>query len=515
MNRDKKKDFKDPVPFIPEEHEKYEEYLRGADEDEAEEVKNFKLKRELIHHKQDVVSAAQGAVRSEMLQTVDQGYIEDETYLSQKEILQEIPIAIASRKFDFDLPNGPYHADITLNGRTILFGGEGGHFASFDWYKGNKFFELYPEDEVRDITFLFDDTLSAMATRKLVYIFDKQGVQIHELLDHKRPLFLSFLRNHWLLVSASENGRITYSDVTDGKTVAKLKTKRGAPTCMCHNRHNGVVLLGHSNGVVSFWTPNVEESVATVFTHPSPLTSIDVDFSGKKLATAGCDGSVKIWDMRNFDRLYSRSNDKFIASNVCFSATGILGVARGKRCEFFKEFNAKKPFLANTFKSTIKTMKFVTFDDFAICGLETGVSSVVVPGSGEPNIDSNVANPFATTEWRQEQEIRGLLDKIPYDMITMDADGPIHVGKPVDKQAERAKSLEKYRMVDAKNDEDKKHGTKAKRISMEQRIRMMKEEYNKQLIEEKMKKKEEENMTQEEEPVGPLARFKKAKQNKK
>lgn len=526
MSREKQNKIDRNEWFIPEDKEKYEDYLRGADDEEInDDVKNFQIKREIAHFKSDVAAAARSAVRSEMLQTVDAGYVEEDSFLSQKEILKEIPIAIASRKFDFDLPNGPYHADITLNGRTILLGGQGGHFASFDWYKGNKYFELYPEDEVRDVTFLHDDTLCAMATRKLVYIHDKQGIQIHELLDHKRPLFITFLRNHWLLVSASENARLTYSDVTDGKTVAKFKTERGVPSCMCHNRHNGIVLLGHSNGVVSFWSPNIEKPAATVFTHPSSLTAIDVDISGKKLATAGCDGSVRIWDMRNFDRIYSRSNSKYIASNVAFSATGVLGVARGSRCEFFKEYNAKKPFLASTFKSSVKSLKFVTFDDFAIVGLESGVSSVVVPGSGEPNIDSNVANPFATAEWRQEQEVRSLLDKIPYDMITMDAEGPIHVGKPADTQKERAKALEKNRMMKTKAEieANRKSGTKEKRISMEQKIRAMKEAYNKQLIEEKMKKvkkseedaEDGEKTLDVEEPSGPLARFKKAKMQKK
>ena len=501
--------------FIPEDKEKYEEYLRGADVDSDDEAKSFQLKREMVHHRSDVSAAARSAVRSEMLQTVEAGHVDDDTYLSQKAIMKEIPVAIASRKFDFDLPNGPYSADITLNGRSILMGGNGGHFAAFDWYKGNKFFEVFPEAEVRDVTFLYDDTLCAMATQKMVYIHDKQGIQIHELTDHKRPLFITFLRQHWLLVSASENGRIFYTDVTDGKTVAQLKTKRGRPACMCHNRHNGVVMLGHTNGVVSFWTPTSDEPVATVFTHPSPLTAIDVDISGKKMATAGCDGSVRIWDLRNFDRVYSRSNDKYIASDVAFSAKGVLGVARGSRTEFFKEFNAKKPFLASTFKSPIKTLKFVMFDDFAICGLENGISSVIVPGSGEPNIDSNVANPYATVEWRQEQEVRGLLDKIPYDMITMDTEGPIHVGKPADKQKERADQLNKHRMI-KEPEQSRKPGTKEKRISMEQKIRMMKEAYNKQLIDEKMKKKEKEkeNEGQPQEPSGPLARFKKAKESR-
>ncbi|KAH0794005.1 WD40-repeat-containing domain protein [Histomonas meleagridis] len=498
--------------FIPEEKEVYENYLRGADgnEEDLSEVKSLTVKRELVNNRNDFVRAARGAARSEMLKTVDKGYIQGDELLTQNQILDDIPIVIAARKFDFKLDNGPYRADITLNGRTILLGGSGGHFASFDWYTGKKFFELFPEGEVRDVTFLYDDTLSAMATNKLVYIHDKNGVQIHELLDHKKPLFITFLRQHWLLVSASENGRLVYSDVTDGKTVANIRTKRGRPNCMCYNRHNGVVSLGQGNGVVSFWTPNMAEPAATVFTHPAPLTSIDIDISGNKLATAGCDGTVKIWDMRNFDRIYSRTSD-FIASSVAFSATGVLAAARGTVVFFYKTYDAKNPFLKNNFNSPIKSLKFVTFDDFAICGLENGISSAVVPGSGEPNIDSNVANPYATKRWRQEQEVRGLLDKIPYDMITMEREGPFKVGRPIDKQMNRAKELEKHRMI--KKPEEHASGTKEKRLSMEKRIQMMKEEYNKQLLEKKMKQKEEEKEGKEEqEEDNPLSRFKKAKQ---
>jgi U3 small nucleolar RNA-associated protein 7 len=154
----------------------------------------------------------------------------------------------------------------------------------------------------------------------------------------------------------------------------------------------------------------------------------------------------------------------------------------------------------------------VTFDDFAVCGLEGGVSSVVVPGSGEPNIDSNVANPFATAEWRQEQEVRGLLDKIPFDMITMEQGGPIQVGRPKDRQKERAASLARHRMVKKTADEPKPAGVKEKRLSMEKRLMLMKQEYNRQKLDEKMKRVElEKQGIVPEEPTGPLARFAKAK----
>lgn len=41
-----------------------------------------------------------------------------------------------------------------------------------------------------------------------------------------------------------------------------------------------------------------------------------------------------------------------------------------------------------------------------------GFSTILVPGSGEPNFDSYVANPYASLRERREQEVAHLLDKL-------------------------------------------------------------------------------------------------------
>ena len=53
-------------------------------------------------------------------------------------------------------------------------------------------------------------------------------------------------------------------------------------------------------------------------------------------------------------------------------------------------------------------------------GHSNGVSTMLVPGSGEPNFDSYVADPYQRTRARQEQEVHQLIDKLQPDMIVLD-----------------------------------------------------------------------------------------------
>lgn len=65
-------------------------------------------------------------------------------------------------------------------------------------------------------------------------------------------------------------------DTSTGNIVVQHRTRMGPCDVMRQNPHNAVMCLGHANGVVSMWTPNISVPVVKLFTHyvsPSLLAS--------------------------------------------------------------------------------------------------------------------------------------------------------------------------------------------------------------------------------------------------
>lgn len=76
--------------------------------------------------------------------------------------------------------------------------------------------------------------------------------------------------------------------------------------------------------------------------------------------------------------------------------------------------------------SSITDIAFCPYEDVLGFGHDKGISSIVVPGSGEANFDAYEANPYQTKKQRQEAEVKGLMNKLQPDMIMLD---PTQIGK--------------------------------------------------------------------------------------
>lgn len=287
------------------------------------------------------------------------GLIETETALertwriTQDEIVGASNVAARDKRFSLSLPEfGPYAIDYTRNGRHLAIAGRKGHVGTFDWANSALHSELHLNETVRDIKWLHDESFYAVAQKKYVYIYDKQGLEVHQLRSHIEVNRMEFLPYHFLLAtivsrpglvgsflqggSSSHDcaqgnpGFLKYQDTSTGQLVAEHRTKLGSCDTMAQNAHNAFIHLGHQNGTVTLWSPSVSTAQVKLLAHSAPVSAIAVDPStmGHRMATAGIDGSVKIWDNRMWKCLNEYGLKK-PPKSLDWSQKGMLAVGWG------------------------------------------------------------------------------------------------------------------------------------------------------------------------------------------
>ena len=304
-----------------------------------------------------------------------------------------------------------------------MLGGERGHLALMDRLESQLHCELYVNESVRDVQFLHNHTMWAVAQHRYSYIYDKEGIELHRLKHHIDVRHLDFLPFHFLLVSGGNAGWLKYQDVSTGLLVAEHRTRLGPVQAMRQNPHNAVMHLGHTNGTVTLWTPNLSKAAVSVFTGPGAVQALAVDASGTYMATAGVNGCVRVWDLRTYKSLHST----FVYSrptSLDISQRGILAVGFGNHTNLYPRplhEHAPKPYMHHhTPGSAVRQVRFAPYDDVLCVGHEKGFVSLVVPGAGEPNFDSFVASPYETQRQMREREVQSLLEKIQPNLISLD-----------------------------------------------------------------------------------------------
>eukprot|EP01006_Ploeotia_vitrea_P036272 TRINITY_DN66002_c4_g1_i1.p1 TRINITY_DN66002_c4_g1~~TRINITY_DN66002_c4_g1_i1.p1 ORF type:complete len:579 (+),score=299.94 TRINITY_DN66002_c4_g1_i1:67-1803(+) len=406
-------------------------YRRGA-ASQFKGVRDKKLVTQLKSYEMHTERAVKAAAASEILLPSEQGTLQTENEMertwrvSQEEIKSSVDVRAASRAFDLKLDKfGPYNADFTRSGRHLLLGGRKGHLAILDWSKHDLQMELQVAETVRDVKWLHDETMFAVAQKKFVYIYDNVGTELHVLRHHIEPNRLEFLPYHFLLVSVGKNGRLSYHDTSTGQVVVQHRTSMGDCDVMCQNPYNAVILLGHTNGQVTMWTPNMSTPVVKMFTHRAKLTSIAVDRSGRYLTTAGMDAKVRVWDVRTYKELFAYNSRRPVTS-TSISQTGMLALGAGPHVHVWKDalrVKQKDPYMVHRLPgSLVRSARFCPFEDVLGLGHAKGFSTMLVPGAGQANFDTLEANPFQSTKQRREATVHRLLDKIQADMISLNPD---------------------------------------------------------------------------------------------
>ena len=420
--------------------QKEKKYIRqGSDDSKGAKsypkIGDKKMKSKFKRGMKKVHEATASAARAEVLHSEEAGYLEAEgmerTYRFRQEAIKEaVDLNTSQKAFSLHLKDtGPYDINYSRNGRYLALGGSKGHLAIVDSLNNKLVMEVDVQDRLQDIQFLHNETMLAVAQKKYAYIYDNSGIEIHCLKHHIEPTRLEFLPYHFLLVSAGRTGYIKWQDTSTGDLVYEARTKLGACSVLRQNPYNAVVCAGHSGGTVTMWSPTMSEPLVKMLCHRGPLTSIAIDRSGYYMVTTGLDSQMKVWDIRTFKEVHSYYTSR-PGSSLDISDRGLLSVGYGTYVQIWSDAlrtKAKSPYLRHDLKgSQVRSIRFRPFEDILGVGHDNGFSSLIVPGSGEPNFDAFEANPFQTTKQRREATVHSLLEKLQPDMIQLD---PTNVGR--------------------------------------------------------------------------------------
>ncbi|ORX39620.1 WD40-repeat-containing domain protein [Kockovaella imperatae] len=355
--------------------------------------------------------------------------------IGQGEIESAVGLSSRGKKFDLKFDGlGEYVVDYTRNGRHLAIASKLGHVATFDWQAGKLHSEIQLRETVRDIKFLQSESFYAVAQKKYVYIYDQDGVELHKLKQHIEPLHLEFLPYHYLLVSSGHAGYLKYHDVSTGTLLTQIPSRLGSPPSMTQNAHSGIIHLGHTNGTMTLWSPNMTTPHVKLLAHRGPVSCMAVDPSersaGRYTVTGGMDGMVKLWDGRMWGKEVKSWHLRNRPQTLSFSGRGMLAIGGKGGVTVYNDLHSGSsadsvpaPYLnLPTPSLTAHSAKFCPFDDILAVGHSRGISSLLVPGSGEPNFDSGELDVFESRTRRREREVRGVLDKIRPELITLDTE---------------------------------------------------------------------------------------------
>lgn len=409
-----------------------EKYSRGPSRIKKTNIQTKFFKSKFGRQEKNFNYAIKQSARAEILLNEDDGYLipdegEETTEFTQDDIKQNVDIASATKSFKLNLSEfGPYSINYTRNGRHLLMGGRKGHIAALDWVSKKLYCEFSVMEEIHDVKWLHLETLFAVAQKNWVHFYDNKGTEIHCVKRMHNVNQLEFLPYHFLLASGSNDGWLKWLDVSIGEMVAEFRSLDDKITIMKHNPSNAVMCVGSSKGVVSMWSPSVKEPLARILCHSAPITALAFSPSGDKMATTGIDRKIKLWDSRMFKQPLTDYQTKIPVNHIALSQKNVMAIAMGDVCEVFRNTNmgnihSISSYLRNFEGGAISSVEFVPFEDVLGIGSSEGFSSILVPGSGEANFDVLEQNPFRTKNQRREHEVKALLEKIPSELITLDA----------------------------------------------------------------------------------------------
>ncbi|WEL38711.1 U3 small nucleolar RNA-associated protein 7 [Encephalitozoon hellem] len=401
---------------------------------------------EKIKSRRKIVERAHKDVASyDILRTESCGYIEtdpdEKTYdLTQSKIRRHVSIKACEQAYDLKLDNGPIYAKYSRNGMHMLLRNDRGYLASFNVKSMDLHFEIDVNDKIYDATYLHNERFIAVAQKNNIFIYDGCGVEIHCVRDNKDVFKMEYLPYHYLLASVSRKGFLRYQDVSTGKIVSQILMKSQEIASIKQNPMNAIIHTGSNKGVVSLWSPSSEEYLMKILCHKSAISSIEIERDGRSMITVGMDNRINIWDLRNTYTQLNTLKAKPGLTATSLSQKSMLALSYGDNVHIWKDFinsSGEVLYIKHKTGSPVSSVDFCNHEDILCIGHANGISNIIVPGCGDPVYDSYEDSPFISKKARREKEVKMLMEKIPYELISIESKvGSIYKEPKVDKPKE-------------------------------------------------------------------------------
>ncbi|KAL7347724.1 U3 small nucleolar RNA-associated protein 7 [Encephalitozoon intestinalis] len=390
-----------------------------------------KIIREKIKSGKKIAEEAlKDVVNYDILRTESCGYIEvdsdEKTYdVTQGKIRKYVSIKASEQAYDLKLENGPVHAKYSRNGNHILLRNDKGYLASFNSKSMDLHFEMDVNETIHDAIYLHNERFIAVAQKNNVFIYDGNGVEQHCVRENSHVFKMEYLPYHYLLASASHQGFLRYQDISTGKIVSEIFIKERRVTSMKQNPANAIIHTGSIKGVVSLWSPNCKEYLMKTLCHRNTISSIEIERSGRYMITAGMDNRINVWDLRNTYTQLNSLKGKTSLSATSLSQKNMLALSYGNNVYIWKNFidlnSDEALYMKHKTGTLVSSIDFCNYEDILCVGSLNGISTIIVPGCGDPVYDSYEDSPFISKKARSEKEVRSLIEKIPYELISIDS----------------------------------------------------------------------------------------------
>jgi U3 small nucleolar RNA-associated protein 7 len=353
--------------------------------------------------------------------------------ISQQDIAQGVDLQTQQKRYSLVLDKlGPYNISFSMNGTHLLLAGLRGHMANIRWKSFQLEGETQLKDRISDATFLVDHSMTAVAQKRYVYMYTKDGTEMHLLSKMANMDRLAYLPRHMLLAATSSTfSTMQYLDISTGEEVGtKVPAVVRDPTsCLAVNSSNGVVATCDLRGIVKFWSPAVVDPLLQLKGHKGVIEDIRFHPNGRFFVTLGGDHKMKVWDCRTL-RTLEEYAITYSFHTLDIASSGLVALGGGTNVHIWKDmFTSAKPSspymkFGLGYGNVASQVRFCPFEDVVGVGHSRGFTSLLVPGSGEANPDFYYANPHETERHRKERVVANLLDKLPPDTISMDIQMP-------------------------------------------------------------------------------------------